>query len=66
MTIYEDSVATHLSKILNSDEHAVVIASAKWVIELKSWHNYMVKMKGKLVPIIYIISLWIFPQNISK
>uniref|UniRef100_A0A2I3GWL4 Diacylglycerol kinase n=1 Tax=Nomascus leucogenys TaxID=61853 RepID=A0A2I3GWL4_NOMLE len=28
MTIYEDSVATHLTKILNSDEHAVVISSA--------------------------------------
>ncbi|ELK10028.1 Diacylglycerol kinase eta, partial [Pteropus alecto] len=33
MTIYEDSVATHLSKILNSDEHAVVIASAKILCE---------------------------------
>ena len=29
MTIYEDSVAAHLTKILNSDEHAVVISSAK-------------------------------------
>uniref|UniRef100_A0A8D1PMG7 Diacylglycerol kinase n=1 Tax=Sus scrofa TaxID=9823 RepID=A0A8D1PMG7_PIG len=27
MTIYEDSVAAHLTKILNSDEHAVVISS---------------------------------------
>ncbi|KAF1584573.1 UNVERIFIED_CONTAM: Diacylglycerol kinase eta, partial [Eudyptes pachyrhynchus] len=29
MTIYEDSVANHLTKIVNSDEHAVVISSAK-------------------------------------
>ncbi|XP_006155562.1 diacylglycerol kinase eta, partial [Tupaia chinensis] len=29
MTINEDSVATHLTKILNSDEHAVIISSAK-------------------------------------
>ena len=29
MTIYEDSVAAHLTKILNSDEHAVVISSTK-------------------------------------
>ncbi|XP_016013638.2 diacylglycerol kinase eta isoform X2 [Rousettus aegyptiacus] len=33
MTIYENSVATHLSKILNSDERAVVIASAKILCE---------------------------------
>ncbi|KAM7321274.1 hypothetical protein ACRRTK_019366 [Alexandromys fortis] len=33
MTIYEDSVANHLSKILNSDEHAVVISSAKVLCE---------------------------------
>ncbi|EHB06204.1 Diacylglycerol kinase eta [Heterocephalus glaber] len=33
MTIYEDSVTTHLSKILNSDEHAVVISSAKILCE---------------------------------
>ncbi|XP_058404222.1 diacylglycerol kinase eta isoform X3 [Diceros bicornis minor] len=33
MTIYEDSVATHLTKILNSDEHAVVISSAKILCE---------------------------------
>ncbi|KAM7111682.1 diacylglycerol kinase eta isoform 3-T3 [Molossus nigricans] len=33
MTIYEDSVAAHLSKILNSDEHAVVISSAKILCE---------------------------------
>nr|XP_016780737.1 diacylglycerol kinase eta isoform X4 [Pan troglodytes] len=33
MTIYEDSVATHLTKILNSDEHAVVISSAKTLCE---------------------------------
>ncbi|XP_048197265.1 diacylglycerol kinase eta isoform X6 [Perognathus longimembris pacificus] len=29
MTIYEDSVANHLTKILNSDEDAVVVSSAK-------------------------------------
>ncbi|XP_054989306.1 diacylglycerol kinase eta isoform X2 [Sorex araneus] len=28
-TIYEDSVAAHLTKIINSDEHAVVLSSAK-------------------------------------
>uniref|UniRef100_A0A8C5YAM5 Diacylglycerol kinase n=1 Tax=Microcebus murinus TaxID=30608 RepID=A0A8C5YAM5_MICMU len=33
MAIYEDSVATHLTKILNSDEHAVVISSAKTLCE---------------------------------
>ncbi|XP_023555906.1 diacylglycerol kinase eta [Octodon degus] len=33
MTIYEDSVTAHLSKILNSDEHAVVISSAKILCE---------------------------------
>ncbi|XP_033292620.1 diacylglycerol kinase eta isoform X3 [Orcinus orca] len=33
MTIYEDSVAAHLTKILNSDEHAVVISSAKVLCE---------------------------------
>uniref|UniRef100_F1RJ94 Diacylglycerol kinase n=1 Tax=Sus scrofa TaxID=9823 RepID=F1RJ94_PIG len=33
MTIYEDSVAAHLTKILNSDEHAVVISSAKILCE---------------------------------
>lgn len=29
---YEDSVAAHLSKILTSDQHSVVISSAKWVL----------------------------------
>lgn len=29
ISTYEDSVAVHLSKILNSDNHATVIASAK-------------------------------------
>ncbi|XP_043334171.1 diacylglycerol kinase eta isoform X3 [Cervus canadensis] len=33
MTIYEDSVAAHLTKILNSDEHAVVISSTKILCE---------------------------------
>lgn len=33
MTIYEDSVANHLTKILNSDEHAVVVSSAKILCE---------------------------------
>ncbi|XP_053419274.1 diacylglycerol kinase eta isoform X1 [Nycticebus coucang] len=33
MTIYEDSVATHLTKIINSDERAVVISSAKTLCE---------------------------------
>uniref|UniRef100_A0A9L0R9U9 Diacylglycerol kinase n=2 Tax=Equus caballus TaxID=9796 RepID=A0A9L0R9U9_HORSE len=33
MTIYEDSVAAHLTKILNSDEDAVVISSAKILCE---------------------------------
>ncbi|XP_029066026.1 diacylglycerol kinase eta isoform X2 [Monodon monoceros] len=33
MTIYEDSVAAHLTKILNSDEHAVVISSTKVLCE---------------------------------
>ncbi|XP_066236934.1 diacylglycerol kinase eta isoform X3 [Saccopteryx leptura] len=33
MTIYEDSVAAHLTKILNSDEHAVIISSAKILCE---------------------------------
>ncbi|XP_060247464.1 diacylglycerol kinase eta isoform X3 [Meriones unguiculatus] len=33
MTIYEDSVANHLTKILNSDERAVVISSAKILCE---------------------------------
>ncbi|XP_058132615.1 diacylglycerol kinase eta isoform X3 [Dasypus novemcinctus] len=33
MTIYEDSVATHLSTILNSDEYAVVRSSAKILCE---------------------------------
>uniref|UniRef100_A0A8C8XLH9 Diacylglycerol kinase n=1 Tax=Panthera leo TaxID=9689 RepID=A0A8C8XLH9_PANLE len=33
MTIYEDSVAAHLTKILNSEEHAVVISSAKILCE---------------------------------
>lgn len=28
---YEDSVAAHLSKILTSDQHSVVISSAKYV-----------------------------------
>ncbi|XP_023679491.2 diacylglycerol kinase eta isoform X2 [Paramormyrops kingsleyae] len=30
---YEDSVATHLTKILNSDQHSVVISSAKVLCE---------------------------------
>lgn len=30
---YEDSVAAHLSKILTSDQHSVVISSAKWVLK---------------------------------
>lgn len=47
MTIYEDSVAAHLTKILNSDEHAVVISSTKWVVAFKSWNSYMAKMRGK-------------------
>lgn len=29
MSAYEDSVADHLAKILDSDQHSVVIASAK-------------------------------------
>lgn len=29
MAAYEDSVVTHLAKILQSDEHSVIIASAK-------------------------------------
>ncbi|KAM5288056.1 diacylglycerol kinase eta [Ctenodactylus gundi] len=33
MTIYEDSVATHLTTILSSDERAVVISSAKILCE---------------------------------
>ncbi|KAM4859652.1 diacylglycerol kinase eta [Thomomys bottae] len=33
MTIYEDSVASHLTKILNSDEDAVIVSSAKILCE---------------------------------
>jgi hypothetical protein len=29
---YEDSVVSHLTKILQSDQHSVVISSAKWVL----------------------------------
>lgn len=29
ISAYEDSVAAHLAKILNSDQHSVVISSAK-------------------------------------
>lgn len=31
ITQYADSVATHLTKILDSDKHSDVISSAKWV-----------------------------------
>ncbi|XP_070607486.1 diacylglycerol kinase eta isoform X1 [Erythrolamprus reginae] len=33
MSVYEDSVATHLTKILDSDQHSVVISSAKILCE---------------------------------
>ncbi|VTJ74678.1 Hypothetical predicted protein [Marmota monax] len=33
MTIYEDSVAAHLTKILNSDEQTVIVSSAKILCE---------------------------------
>ncbi|KAM9320682.1 diacylglycerol kinase eta [Gastrophryne carolinensis] len=33
ISAYEDSVATHLAKILNSDKHSVVISSAKVLCE---------------------------------
>ncbi|ERE91553.1 diacylglycerol kinase eta-like protein [Cricetulus griseus] len=33
MTIYEDSVSNHLTKILNSDEQAVILSSAKILCE---------------------------------
>ncbi|KAM6986393.1 diacylglycerol kinase eta isoform 2-T2 [Aplochiton taeniatus] len=33
ITAYEDSVAAHLTKILNSDQHSVVISSAKILCE---------------------------------
>uniref|UniRef100_A0A8C5PXQ1 Diacylglycerol kinase n=1 Tax=Leptobrachium leishanense TaxID=445787 RepID=A0A8C5PXQ1_9ANUR len=33
ISTYEDSVATHLAKILNSDKHSVVISSAKVLCE---------------------------------
>ncbi|XP_034272422.1 diacylglycerol kinase eta isoform X3 [Pantherophis guttatus] len=33
MSAYEDSVATHLTKILDSDQHSVVISSAKILCE---------------------------------
>ncbi|KAM3837246.1 diacylglycerol kinase eta [Vipera latastei] len=33
MSMYEDSVATHLTKILDSDQHSVVISSAKILCE---------------------------------
>uniref|UniRef100_A0A8C4KC73 Diacylglycerol kinase n=1 Tax=Dromaius novaehollandiae TaxID=8790 RepID=A0A8C4KC73_DRONO len=33
ISAYEDSVATHLAKILNSDQHSVVISSAKILCE---------------------------------
>ena len=33
---YEDSVAAHLSKILTSDQHSVVISSAKYVFVCRS------------------------------
>ncbi|XP_012731803.2 diacylglycerol kinase eta isoform X6 [Fundulus heteroclitus] len=33
ISAYEDSVATHLTKILNSDQHSVVISSAKVLCE---------------------------------
>ena len=29
ISVYEDSVAAHLSKILNSGDHSIVISSAK-------------------------------------
>lgn len=31
ITAFEDSIVNHLGKILQSDEHTVVISSAKWV-----------------------------------
>nr|XP_020659929.1 diacylglycerol kinase eta isoform X1 [Pogona vitticeps] len=33
MSVYEDSIAAHLSKILDSDQHSVVISSAKILCE---------------------------------
>ena len=36
ITAFEDSVVSHLSKIIQSDEHPVVIASAKSVPVLRS------------------------------
>lgn len=31
MAAYEDSVVTHLTKILQSDQHSIILSSAKYV-----------------------------------
>ncbi len=47
ITQYADSVATHLTKILESDKHSDVISSAKWV---KRWF-----VCGCVVRVVYLI-----------
>ncbi|KAG8333312.1 hypothetical protein J6590_000439 [Homalodisca vitripennis] len=34
MAAYEDSVVAHLAKILQSDEHSIIISSAKSVLSI--------------------------------
>lgn len=39
ITQYEDSVASHLAKILDSDKHSDVISSAKYVSSTLTTHR---------------------------
>uniref|UniRef100_A0A8B9GYU4 Diacylglycerol kinase n=1 Tax=Astyanax mexicanus TaxID=7994 RepID=A0A8B9GYU4_ASTMX len=41
---YEDSVAAHLSKILTSDQHSVVISSAKYVLLCETVKDFVAKV----------------------
>uniref|UniRef100_G3TXT4 Diacylglycerol kinase n=1 Tax=Loxodonta africana TaxID=9785 RepID=G3TXT4_LOXAF len=48
MTIYEDSVATHLKTILNTDEHAVIVSAANILCEtIKDFVAKVEKEYGK-------------------
>ena len=39
---FEDSIVSHLSKILQSDDHTTVISSAKYVVMVGSEVDYQV------------------------
>lgn len=57
---YEDSVLSHLTSILESDQHSVVISSAKYVYELSDHATrsvfhvpFFTGFCAKLLPILY-------------